>query len=120
MTRLWKIADFRYKWLNIDGRDYLKINDYMLELPVLSIPENARYIGPLLQGLYGRHRPCTISRRLQLLLIETLEHDPNYFQNVMERRWYYIPQVENKSRNIKKKRGRKPRAYIQTPVVELD
>ena len=115
-------TSFSYKWMSIDGRDCLKVNDYIIELPDLPLPENARYIGPLLQGLYGRHRP-TISQRLQQLLICTLDNDPTYFDNVKRRQWYYIPQPEKnhrKPRKIAKKRGRKPKTPHQPSIVELD
>lgn len=123
MTQCSDTADYRYKWINFDGRDCLRINDYMIELPDLPVPENARYIGPLLQGLYGRHRPCTLSRRLQCLLMFTLELNPDFFNNVKKREWYYIPQPEKKHRKprmILKKRGRKPKAREQQSIVELD
>lgn len=116
-------TDFSYKWMSMEGRDCLRLNDYVIELPELPLPENARYIGPLLQGLYGRHRP-NISQRLQQFLICTLENDPNYFDNVKrQRRWYYIPQPEKnhrKPRKIAKKRGRKPKACAQPSIVEID
>ena len=115
MTHLWKIEDFRYKWLNTDGGDCLQINKYIIRLPELPIPENARYIGPLLQGLYGRQRPCTISRRLQLLLIVTLERDPNYFDNLTKRRWYYIPRAEKEPPKEPKRRGRPPGSKNKKP-----
>ena len=116
-------SDFFYKWMSFEGRDCLRLNDFIIELPDLPLPENARFIGPLLQGLYGRHRP-TISQRLQQLLICTLDNDPNYFDNVKRRRrWYYIVQPEKNHRNprkIAKKRGRKPKAREQPSIVELD
>ena len=105
-TDPWKIEDFRYMWLLRDGGDRLKINDHTIKLPELPIPENAQYLGPLLQGLYGRQRPCTISRRLQLLLLNTLERDPNYFSNITKRQWFYIPQADNKLLKEPKKKGR--------------
>ena len=123
MTRCSDTPDYTYKWMNFDGRDCLKINDYMIDLPDLPLPDNARYIGPLLQGLYGRHRPCTLSRRLQCLLMCTLEHNPDFFNNVKRRGWYYIPQPEKnqrKPRKIPKKRGRKPKAREPQPVGECD
>ena len=95
----------------------------MIELPDLPLPENARYIGPLLHGLYGRDRPCTISRRLQCLLMNTLDSNPDFFKNVKKREWYYISQPEkkhHKPRRILKKRGRKPKAREEQSIVELD
>ena len=129
-TDPWRIEDFRYTWLPCDGGDSLKINDHTIKLPELPIPENAQYLGPLLQGLYGRQRPCTISRRLQLLLLDTLQRDPNYFSNITKRRWYYIPRTDKQSLKEPKKRGRpfgsknkkkrgRPKV-IQLNVCELD
>ena len=123
MTHLWKIEDISYKWLNIDGRECLKVNDYIIELPELSLPENARYVGPLLQGLYGRHRPF-ISRRLQLLLLMTLDHNPNYFQTVTKRKWYCFEDEHQKScrprKIVKKQRKSKAKVRVEPYIVELD
>lgn len=116
-------TDFSYKWMSFDGRDCLKLNDYIIELPDLPLPENARYIGPLLNGLYGFYRP-SISPRVQQLLIRTLENDPNYFDNVQKRgRWYFILQPQKNKHYIRKtvkRRGRKPKASPKLSIVELD
>ena len=122
------MTDSTYKWLAMNDKVWLKLDDYMIELPDLPLPEHARYTGPLLQGLYGRDLPCTISKRLQSLIIGTLEHNPDYFETIRQRRWYYFPQAESRTRNprkIAKKRGRKPKGrkskgHTEPTIVELD
>ena len=74
MTHSLQTPDFAYKWMNFDGRDHLKINDYILEFPDLLLPYNSRYIGHLIQGLYGCKKPCIISKLLQCMLLRKLEH----------------------------------------------
>ena len=116
-----------YEWLTLYGRDWLKINDFMLELPPLSLPNNTQYSGPVLQHLYGQDKSIVLSQRVLRLLISTLDKNPDYFDAIQSRSWIAHKSIAKQSqRHVRKSasmRGRKCKTLntqFATRIVELD
>ena len=115
-------------WTFSGSTALLQIDDHIVHLPPLPLPENTEYNKPLVHGIYTcfNREP---NKRLKELLIMTIDKDPNFFINISGTTRWFRKKTQDafkfkkvRSRIMKKNGNKRARKGLdaQQRVVELE